>query len=55
MSKPLFVYIALAALALIVFAIWPEIDLAVARITSITAEAFSAVTTSSALAAISSA
>jgi lipid A 4'-phosphatase len=31
MNKALFVYIALAALALAVFAIWPEIDLAGAR------------------------
>ena len=31
MNKALFVYIALAALALAVFAIWPELDLAGAR------------------------
>ena len=31
MNKPLFVYITLAALALVVFAIWPGLDLAGAR------------------------
>ena len=32
MNKAFYVYVVLAALALAVFAIWPELDLAVARL-----------------------